>query len=88
MVDLTALRQAARKTKDENGKDVVQIPLEVWEETVEADEVEEAQPQLSQAERIKALLKKWEEEPDDTPAEWWDKFEAFLKANRVLRSVI
>jgi hypothetical protein len=83
MVDLTHLQQAARVVKDENGNEMVQIPRELWEETVGRIEVEEQQPKLSQAERIQALLKKWEAEPDDTPAEWWDEFEAFLKANRV-----
>jgi hypothetical protein len=39
--------------------------------------------ELKQAARIKALLKEWRENPDDTPAEWWDEFEEFLKQNRV-----
>ncbi len=83
MVDLTHLQQVARVVKDENGNEVVQIPRELWEEIVGRIEVEEERPKLSQAEQIRALLKKWEEEPDDTPAEWWDEFESFLKANRV-----
>jgi predicted DNA-binding antitoxin AbrB/MazE fold protein len=36
-----------------------------------------------QHERISALLTKWAAEPDDTSDEWWDEFDAFLKANRL-----
>lgn len=79
MVDLTAIKQAARVVKDENGNPVVQIPLEVWEEVVGS-----IKQDLPQYERIKALLKKWEEEPeDDMPNEWWDEYFQFLKENPV-----
>ncbi len=36
-----------------------------------------------QHERIRALLGRWASEPDDTPAEWWQEFDEFLKANRL-----
>ena len=79
MVDLTHLQQAARKTTDENGNPVVQIPLEVWEEFLT-----ETRPQPSQKEQIEALLKKWENESeDDMPEEWWDEYFQFLKENPV-----
>ena len=83
MVDLTHLQQAALVVKDENGNEVVQIPRELWEEAVGRIEVEAEPPKLSQAEQIRALLKRWEEEPDDTPAEWWDEFDEFLRVNPV-----
>jgi hypothetical protein len=79
MVDLTAIRQAARRTKDENGNEVIQIPLDVWEEFVT-----ETHPKLSQKEQIESLLEKWENEPeDDMPDEWWDDYFQFLKENPV-----
>lgn len=81
MVDLTQLQQAARKTKDEHGNDVVQIPLEVWEEVFEDEEIEEQAP--SQIEQIMAVIKEWENIPDDKSEEWWDEFEEFLGANPV-----
>ena len=86
MVSLLDMKQAARVVKDENGNPVVQVPLAVWEAVVR--EVEEKQPQttekeLTQAERIKAVLKSWENEPDDKSEEWWAEFEQFLKDNRV-----
>ena len=70
MVDLTAIRQAARKVKDEYGNDVVQLPLKVWEETFEDEEEHEP----SQIEQIIAVIKKWGNVPDDKSEEWWDEF--------------
>jgi hypothetical protein len=79
MVDLTHLQQVARVVKDEHGNEVVQIPRELWEEFLT-----ETQPQPSQKEQIEALLKKWEDEPeDDMPEEWWDEYFQFLKENPV-----
>jgi hypothetical protein len=78
MTDLEALKQVARFTHDEHGQPVVQIPLAAWTEFMA-----ETGAEPPQHERIKALLKEWEEHPDDTPAEWWDEFEEFLKQNRV-----
>ena len=81
MVDLTHLQQVARVVKDENGNEVVQIPLEVWEEVFEEEGTKEQAP--SQIEQIMAVVKKWEAVPDDKSDEWWDEFETFLKENRV-----
>jgi hypothetical protein len=78
MVDLTQLQQAARVVKDENGNKVVQIPLDLWEEAVGHIE-----PQQSQIEQIMAVLREFENEPDDKSDEWWDEFNDFLKANRL-----
>jgi hypothetical protein len=80
MVSLTDMKQAARVVKDENGQPVVQVPLDVWEAVV--GKVEEKQP-LSQGEQIQALLKSWENEPDDKSPEWWQEFDEFLKENPI-----
>ncbi len=80
MINLDALKEAARIVKDEKGDTVVQIPLPVWEQLVGAVPSDE---DLPQHERIKALLREWQEHPDDTPDQWWDEFEEFLKENRV-----
>jgi len=41
-------------------------------------------PKLSQKEQIEALLKKWENEPeDDMRDEWWDEYFRLLKENPV-----
>ncbi len=45
-----------------------------------ADELADTTPQH---ERIKALLAQWETEEDDTPATWWDEFNALLESNRL-----
>ncbi len=75
MVDFSKLQHEARITTDEHGDIVVQIPLTLWQELVK---------QVSpQHERISALLKQWEAEPDDTPPAWWDEFDKFLEENRV-----
>jgi hypothetical protein len=76
MVDLAELKKAARVGKDEQGKPVIQIPLELWEEWL-------AQGIRPQNERMLALLDEWEAHPDETPDEWWDDFQAFLRANRL-----
>ena len=78
MVDINALKQAARIVKDENGEPVVQITLELWEDIMNS-----LQPDMPQHERIKAVLKLWESIPDDKSDEWWDEFNQFLKDNRV-----
>jgi hypothetical protein len=84
MVDLTAIKQAARVTKDENGVPVVPIPLDLWQRVMgEVEIAVPGQPELSQAERIKALLKAWENEPDDQTDEWWEQFDRFLRENRL-----
>ncbi len=76
MVNLEELEQAAQITRDERGKPVVQIPLDLWQEWLERSK-------KTQDERILALLDEWDAKPDDTPAEWWEGFRAFLKANRL-----
>ena len=79
MADLEAIKQAARIVYDEQGTPVVQLPLEQWDELWA--ELEPEQP--SQIERIQALIKQWQSEPDDTPPEWWDEFRQFLRENPV-----
>lgn len=80
MADLEAIKQSARIVYDEQGIPVVQLPLEQWQELI-ADV--EGTAELPQYMRIKALLKEWENEPDDTPPGWWEEFDAFLRANRM-----
>lgn len=79
MVNMDKLIQAARIVKDENGEPVVQVPLLVWEEIVA-----QSAPELSQKQKIMALLRQWESEPEnDMPDEWWAGFLTFLKTNRM-----
>ncbi|MBZ0304278.1 MAG: hypothetical protein K8J31_31370 [Anaerolineae bacterium] len=79
MTDLQDLKQAARITRDENGEPVVEIPLSAWNEFLA---VQESKP--SQKQRVLDLLDEWEQDPENAmPAEWWDEFDEFLKANRV-----
>jgi hypothetical protein len=50
----------------------------VWEEALG-----EIEPQPSQIEQSMEVLREFESEPDDKSDEWWDEFNAFLKANRL-----
>lgn len=81
MTDITTLQNAARISTDENGEPVIQIPLSLWDEFKATFEEPEPQ-QTSQAERIRAVINSWEDEPDDTSPEWWDEFHNFLRENR------
>jgi len=78
MTDLQDLKRVARVTQDEHGQPVVQIPLAEWDAFLD-----DSGTNMPQHERIKALLRKWREHPDDTPSEWWDDFQSFLNENRV-----
>lgn len=74
MVNLEDLQRAARIETDKEGQPVIQIPLKLWEDWL----TQGTRPQNRQ---LLALLDEWDAKPDDTPAEWWDEFQAFLKAN-------
>jgi hypothetical protein len=76
MVDLEEIKLAAQKKTDEQGKPVIQIPLELWEEWL-------AGQKQSQRDRVAAALADWDRETNELPASWWSEFEAFLKANRL-----
>lgn len=78
MTDLATIKQVAQITQDAEGHEVVLIPRALWEAFVEDLE----QRDVPQHERIKALLRQWENEPDDTPPEWWEEFDRFLRENR------
>lgn len=80
MADLETIKQSARIVYDEQGTPVVQLPLEQWQELI-ADV--EGTAELPQHVRIQALLKQWEQEPDNTPEEWWEQFDAFMRENPV-----
>lgn len=83
MVDLRAIKQAAREVTDEQGTRFVQIPLAMWEFLL--NQLESAYPtdEISQREKIFTVLKELRENPDDTPKGWWHEFDEFLKANPV-----
>jgi hypothetical protein len=76
MVNPEELEQAAQITRDERGKPVVQIPLDLWQEWLERSK-------KTRNERILTLLDEWDQKPADTPAQWWEDFRAFIKANRL-----
>jgi hypothetical protein len=73
---LEAIKQAARVTVDQQGKPVVQIPLDVWQKWLAEDE-------KPQQERIRAALQEWDTEAADLSDEWWDEFQLFLQNNRL-----
>lgn len=82
MIDLLALKQAARVVVDDKGEQVVQIPLPLWKEYV--GEISQADsPVRSKNEEILALLQEWHEHPDEsmTP-ERWAEFDRFMRENR------
>ncbi len=81
MIRLEDIKEAAQSTVNEQGKPVVQIPRELWDEWLaqQPKSIQELRPENQQA---LALLDEWEANPDDTPDEWWDQFQQFLKDNR------
>jgi hypothetical protein len=76
-MDIHEITQAARVVTDEKGAPVVMLPLALWQELL--NQIEGQPPQH---ERLKAILNEWKSEPSTLPDEWWDKFDADLKANR------
>jgi hypothetical protein len=78
MIDVKSIRQSVHIVNDEQGQPVVQIPLDILESLLA-----QIQGDKPQHEKIKALLEEWDDNPDDTPDEWWDELEQFLKANRL-----
>ncbi len=81
MTDLSRLKAAAEVFQDERGNKFVKVPLRVWQEEVEMPNTTIAPEEQHQA--IKALLAEWRAQPDDTPGEWWDEFDAFMRENRL-----
>jgi len=77
-MDISTITQAARMMTDAQGTPVVVLPLSLWQELLKQID---AQP--PQNERIKAILKRWESEPEEATPEWWDALDADLKANRI-----
>jgi hypothetical protein len=76
MVNLEDIKRAAQIKIDDQGKSVVQIPLELWEDWLVGQN-------QSQRDRIFAALDKWDAETAELPESWWLAFEAFLKENRL-----
>jgi hypothetical protein len=84
MIDLNSIKQAAQVVTDQKGEAVVQLPLPIWEKVIAQLEADTPNLEdLPQHERIKALLQTWKDQPDDTPAEWWDEFDKFMRENRL-----
>lgn len=81
MTDLSKLRAAAEVVQDEQGNKFVKVPLQVWQEEMDLPNTTITPEEQHRA--IKALLKDWSAQPDDTPAEWWAEFDAFLNDNRM-----
>ncbi len=72
MIDISDIKQVVQITTDAQGQAVAQLPLALWQELVAHIE-----NQPSQYDQIHSLLQQWETEPDNTPDEWGDDFQAF-----------
>ncbi len=78
MIDLNSIRQAAQVVTDQKGEPMVQVPLPIWEKVIAQLEAD-----VPQHIRFQEFLKKWENYHDDASEQWWDEFDAFLRANRL-----
>jgi hypothetical protein len=76
MEDFEQIKQALRIIEGDDGTPYVQLPLVVWLDLISSN------MPIPQHERLKALMQKWELEPDDTPPEWWDEFEQQMLYNK------
>ncbi len=76
-MDINEIIHAAQISTNEQGSPIVILPLSLWQQLLN-----DLNTQPPQNERIIALLKRWQVEPDDQSAEWWDDFDADLKTNR------
>jgi hypothetical protein len=81
MVDISILREQIQFVNDANGKPVVQVPVELWDDLVSQLQDQPPSSPVPQPERLQALLKQWAQEPEDDNA-WWDDFETFIKEHR------
>jgi hypothetical protein len=81
MTDLSRLKAASEVIQDEQGNKFVRVPLQVWQEEIDMPNTTITPEEQHRA--LKALLADWSAHPDDTPAEWWAEFDAFLKDNRM-----
>ena len=77
IMDISAITQSARVTTDDLGKPVVVLPLSLWQ-----DLLNHLHLQPRQDEQIRAVLQRWEAESDDISPQWWDEFDAELRATR------
>jgi hypothetical protein len=76
-MDISQITQAARVSADESGAPIVVLPLSLWQELLN-----QINAQPSQQERLKAILNEWRSEEQTLPSDWWDDFDAELKASR------
>jgi hypothetical protein len=81
-MDISTLKQQIIVTQNEAGESVVQMPIEVWDqlESYLAEESPDLDPMDYTG--IKALVKAWQEQPDDKSPEWWAEFDQFMRENR------
>ncbi|MCC7447849.1 MAG: hypothetical protein IT324_10545 [Anaerolineae bacterium] len=82
MIDLNTLKHAATFAKNDQGKPVVQIPVDIWDALLEQIEANKQPADPSQPERWQAFLRDTADYVDDKSAAWWDEFDTFLKETR------
>src|SRR5690349_8581026 len=75
-MDISTITQSARIATDEQGQPIVVLPLSLSQEIFN-----QVHLQAQQDEQIKALLRRWESDPEVASPEWWDEFDADLQAN-------
>jgi hypothetical protein len=77
MIDFHKLKSAAQTTLDKEGTLVVQLPLTVWHELIV-----ELESELSNQEKIRALLSEFQGHPDHAAREWADRFKDVINSDR------
>jgi hypothetical protein len=83
MVDINTLMEQVHFATDANGKSIVQVPVEVWDDIIARLQDKPPSSPIPQPERLQALLKQWAQEPtQDSDNAWWDDFETFIKEHR------
>ncbi|MBX3066627.1 MAG: hypothetical protein KF726_26845 [Anaerolineae bacterium] len=89
-VDLPKIESLVQVKPDDNGEEVIQLPLKVWQDFIarlkqlssDALDTVAEDESLPQHVRLKAWLQKSAMEPDDKSPEWWDEFDQFMRDNR------
>lgn len=77
MITIEDLEHAAHETTNSEGKPVIEIPRDLW------DEWRTQQGTKSQADRIREALSIWDQSAEALSEEWWNEFQDFLKHNRL-----
>jgi hypothetical protein len=84
MVDISELNSTVQITSDDQGNQVVQLPLKLWEDLIaefkqmsmEKLQAVSDDESLPQHVRLKALMQLWAFMPDDKSPEWWAEFDS------------